>query len=79
MAASEARRRLIFSQSVDPAPIRGAIAAAGVHAYLIAADIGRHPCDLSRRLRGREPLSPELAEAIMRAVEARRQRAEAGR
>jgi hypothetical protein len=55
--------------SPDARDIRARIAWAGLRLYVIAPLVPLHPVRLGRALNGKEPLSPELAERIARAVD----------
>lgn len=51
-----------------PADIRAAIARSGAPAYVVGARCRINPIRLSRLLRGREPLTPNLAARILLAI-----------
>jgi plasmid maintenance system antidote protein VapI len=50
--------------------IRAELARRRLPIYMLAAMVGLHPIRLSKVLNGRVVLKPELAERIMRAIEA---------
>jgi DNA-binding transcriptional regulator YdaS (Cro superfamily) len=55
--------------AADPASeLRAEIARRQVQVYRLAARVGMHPNNLGQLLRGRRPLSPELAARIERAL-----------
>jgi plasmid maintenance system antidote protein VapI len=58
------------TQAPTAADIRAELARRRLRAFVIAAKVGVHPNNLSGILHERRPLSPELAERIMRAITA---------
>ena len=56
------------------ADLRAEIARRQIRLYDLAALVGRHPAGLGQMLRGRRPLTPELAERIRQALDAAGQR-----
>jgi DNA-binding transcriptional regulator YdaS (Cro superfamily) len=61
---------MIHQNATAPAAadLRAEMARRQVEIYRLSARIGLHPSHLGQVLRGRRPLSPELAERIERAI-----------
>ena len=57
---------------ITPEDLRAARARAEVPLYMIAPYVGINPRRLGDVLRGRSPLTPELAERVLRAIDALR-------
>ena len=53
----------------SPADLRAAIARSGFPAYVVGARCRINPIRLSRLLRGRELITPEIAARILTAIE----------